>query len=567
MAIKSPATVDRADSPKTTSNSESQNQTESTECDPTKESNLDEVKLRRYEEAFRNVPTNSIKHFARRLMIKDNDIDDICYEEGNNVTEIRYKILKKWREGDEATEELFADALRSIGLDKEADDIIKENTEWQTPRRQGSISTPKRRDRKVFTQISMTEPDLDWYTYFQNGLAGSKFVFGVLLVCAVAVQLIICTEWRYVLALCGIAIITFILFYWFSNTDVPPHLRIPSGLFTGKAHKQCLKNISEHLVKYRKAAKTKRKVFIEVLYGLAGCGKTEIMCTYVWNNWKRYKGGVYVLDGKSNSCLDYGFMQILEKMKIDLRQEDKSPSAIRLSVFQKLGEKKNWLLVIDDADDPDIIQQLLIHMEDLNDGHILITSRAERGWLDKFKPTMTHVQHFSEEDSAIYLVRQTRSTYGKLMSYKEAERELERLKSVDLKEYKALMWLCGEKGLHGLPLALKQASNYVCQHDVKFKEYKRIYLQHQAKVLHSIRSDPLAWWLKSHDLKPDNVQIVRDIAGTNITMLKDLSTEHRKVMNSRMSPEDAQKLQNAVRETPYPEFAKMAVLREEVIFK
>ncbi|XP_070568652.1 uncharacterized protein [Ptychodera flava] len=257
-------------------------------------------------------------------------------------------------------------------------------------------------------------------------------------------------------------------------------------------------------------------------------------------------------------------MRILEKMKIDLRQKDKSPTAIRWSVFQELGKKKNWLLVIDDADDPDLIQQLLIHMEDLNDGHILITSRAERGWLDKFKPTMTHVQHFSEKDAAIYLLRQTRSTRGKLMSYKEAERELERLKSVDLKEYKALMWLCGEKGLHGLPLALKQASNYVCQHNLGFKEYKRTYKDYQEEVVPSIISDPFVWWLKSHDLKPDNVQILRDIAGTNITMLKDLSTEHRKVMNSRMSPEDAQKLQNAVRETPYPEFAKWQYLAEKM---
>ncbi|XP_070568628.1 uncharacterized protein [Ptychodera flava] len=569
MAIKSPATVDRVDSHKTTSNSTTQNQTESIEDDSTKEPiDLDDVKFSKYEEALKNVPNKRIKYFARKLKIREHYIDDIFFEEGNNTDEIRHRILKKWIEGDEATDASFAEALRSLGLNCEADDIFTENTECRTPRRQNSkMPTPQPRDRKVSAQTSMTESDLDSCTSSQNGWAVSKFICGgAVLVCAVAVQLTMDMEGKYLLALYGTVLIIFFLLYRFSNTGTPPSLRRPSSLFTGKAHNQCLRNISKHLAKHRNAAETKQKVFIEVLYGLGGCGKTEIMCSYVWNNWKRYKGGVYNLDGKSNSCLDYGFMQILKKMKSDIRQEDRSPTAIRRSVLQELGGKKDWLLVIDDADDPDIIQQVLIHIEDLNEGHILITSRAERGWLDQFKPTMTHVQHFSEEDSAIYLLRQTRSTRGKLMSFKEAVRELEKLKSDDRKEYSALMWLCGEKGLHGLPLALKQASKYVCQHNLKFKEYKRTYLHHQAEVVHSIRSDPLVWWLKSHDLKSDNVKILQDIAGTNITMLKDLSTEHRKEIRNRMTPEDAQELQNAINATSYSEFAKMAVLsRENVV--
>ncbi|XP_070568629.1 uncharacterized protein [Ptychodera flava] len=355
-------------------------------------------------------------------------------------------------------------------------------------------------------------------------------------------------------------------YYSSNNIDAPPSVRKPSSFFTGKEHTECLKAISQHFNNHRKTTAAQRKVFVEVLHGLGGCGKTEIMCSYVWENWKRYKGGVYFLDGKSNSCLDYGFMQILKKMRLEVLEEEKNPTLIRWTVFNKLREKKDWLLVIDDADDPDLIQQLLINMYDL-DGHIVITSRAERGWLDEVKPTMTPVPLFSNEDSAIYLLRHKMSDEGKLMSFEEATQQLKRLKSEDQSEYEALMWLGGEEGLHGLPLALKQASKYVCQHSITFNVYKRAYIENQPHVIQSWdRGDPLLCWFKGHGLKAEYAKSVQQVAGKNTTNLPDLSREQWQEISKTIPSEDFTMLQKAIKETPYVEFVQMNVLsRKNVV--
>ncbi|XP_070568620.1 uncharacterized protein [Ptychodera flava] len=555
MAIKSPSRVDRTDSTSRASKAAT-NEKSSRDDDYMKYSiQVDEALPIKYEKAMKRVPSESIKSFARKLKLANEDIEDI-YHEQSYMNEIRHSILKKWiqEQGDEATEEVFVRALRSERLNSVVDDIFKEKTcSW--PQHQGSM---------VFSWGSASGHDTG--TSYQTG-SDPLTIFSIAVIfIAAAVTL---TYWNEMtmFALGMIAAFAACLYYYSSNTtDPPPSLRKPSRLFTGKAHTECLKAISKHLDNHRKTAAAQRKVFVEVLYGLGGCGKTEIMCSYVWENWKRYKGGVYFLNGKSNSCLDYGFMQILKKMRLKVREEEKNPTLIRWTVFNKLREKKDWLLVIDDADDPDLIQQMLMNMYDL-DGHILITSRAERGWLDQVKPTMTPVPLFSKEDSAIYLLRHTRSDEGKLMSFEEATEQLKKLESEDHGEYKALMWLGGEEGLHGLPLALRQASKYLCQHPITFDEYKQSYITHQIDVIQSWeRGDPLLWWFKSHGLKEEYAKNVQEVAGKNMMNLQDLSKEQWQEISKTMSSEDLEMLEKAIKETPYVEFVQMNVLsRENVV--
>ncbi|XP_070547961.1 uncharacterized protein [Ptychodera flava] len=336
---------------------------------------------------------------------------------------------------------------------------------------------------------------------------------------------------------------------WLSPT---PHidLRRPSRSFTGSGHDEILRQIN---LNYR-SNKRENDVFVEVLYGLGGCGKTEIACSYVWKNWRRYDS-VIVLNGKSNSFLDFGFKKMLENMNMDLSDAEKGPSSIRLAALNKLSSMKDWLLVIDDVDDPRFIKQALPKSAHLQNGHILITSRVGAEWDDWYETINTFVRPFSPEDSALFLIRHEKK---KPLTLQEARNTLEKLKSSNREEYDALMWLGGEEGLHGLPLALKQARNYISKNNVTFKKYKQMYEKCKLGMLECDHDrGSLEAWIEYHKIDTELESTLQTCIEKHAHGMKDLSEE--KLQDEfKMTEYQASVVKRAIDGTKAQEFVEFA---------
>jgi tetratricopeptide (TPR) repeat protein len=136
-----------------------------------------------------------------------------------------------------------------------------------------------------------------------------------------------------------------------------PHERNPA--FTGR---------SEILEALRaKLQKNKR----EVLSGLGGIGKTQIAAEYAHRHRNEYSA-VFWIFADSEQSLSTGFVSIAKQL--DLPEKDNAEQAsITAAVRRWLDEHDDWLLIFDNADQPELLRAFLPQQ---GRGHILLTSRA-----------------------------------------------------------------------------------------------------------------------------------------------------------------------------------------------
>ena len=119
---------------------------------------------------------------------------------------------------------------------------------------------------------------------------------------------------------------------------------------------------------------TKTKVV--VLTGLEGVGKTQVARKFVAENFANYSM-VYTFDGQSTETLLHGYKSLISQwLKVDMTKE--SPTAVRNRVNILLEEKnkKGWLLLFDNIDNPKLLHSLCIEQLPKQGGCVLITSRS-----------------------------------------------------------------------------------------------------------------------------------------------------------------------------------------------
>ncbi|XP_070571563.1 uncharacterized protein [Ptychodera flava] len=289
------------------------------------------------------------------------------------------------------------------------------------------------------------------------------------------------------------------------NFECPREIRRPSPFFTGVKHQEALQNITihwnEHCSRYQD--NRKRPVLIEIFDGLGGCGKTEIINQYIWQNWKKYNGHLFIMNGRSHTYLDFGLKELLKKTGSFGEDDELPPKYIRRDAIAWLRQNDKWLLVIDDVEDPGVISYLFPEALPLLNGHILITTRSARGWEGWYNGERIHTQidSLSYDDAAIYFVRMLASTPGCIPTSIDGARDAIKIMEKDNKtKHEALLWLVSDQALHGLPIALRQACMYMVNYGVTMKEYKQLFQDCNTKVLRGIVSDPIAGWLKANGM-------------------------------------------------------------------
>ncbi|XP_077985590.1 uncharacterized protein LOC144440177 isoform X2 [Glandiceps talaboti] len=339
--------------------------------------------------------------------------------------------------------------------------------------------------------------------------------------------------------------------------NVLHELRSPSDMFTGKAQHKVLEEIGIHYTKHKNKNPEQWPLLVEILQGLGGSGKTEIASHYVFDKWKEYSGGVFHLSGQSKSFLDFGLRKMLQEANINL-EDDANPRHIRQRALNWLRNHSDWLLFIDDADEPRLIKNLFPEKPKLFNGHIVITSRVCTKWDRWYDVINTPVPHLTRDDSALYLIRAKESIPTNHLTMEDALNKLEELKLRNKEEFEAVTWLGGVSALHGLPLALRQARDYINEFGLSFNEYKAQYMECRIDIFHhSDESDPLEDWLESNNIDTKYVAGLREKVGCDTLRLKSITEEELRSQPVAMDESDVEVFIDAREETSRETFAFM----------
>lgn len=165
---------------------------------------------------------------------------------------------------------------------------------------------------------------------------------------------------------------------------------------------------------------------VEAKLGAGGIGKTQIAVEYAHRFANKYKI-VWWLRATHESTLSADFSALAHAL--DLKMDDSSPNAMREAVTHTLSQKKDWLLIFDDAVDTEIVRRYIPPGEE---GHIIITSTTPDWW--QFTVPIT-LDCFDRIESIDLLYSRTKQTNGAIVG-----------------QLAAL--------LHDLPLAIDQANAY-----------------------------------------------------------------------------------------------------------
>ena len=113
---------------------------------------------------------------------------------------------------------------------------------------------------------------------------------------------------------------------------------------------------------------------IIALHGLGGIGKTQLALEYIYSHQDKYDR-IYWISAASEDALFLGYQRIAKGTKELYSKPDDKPSQLATQVLRWLNNQDNWLLVIDNLDDVEVIDGYLPITSQQR--HVLITTRNE----------------------------------------------------------------------------------------------------------------------------------------------------------------------------------------------
>jgi hypothetical protein len=276
------------------------------------------------------------------------------------------------------------------------------------------------------------------------------------------------------------------------------------------------------------------------LDGHGGIGKTATAKEFARRFRDNYPGGVFWVNADTEVTLQKGYHDMTVELELRLTDEQKADDVkLRKRLMKELvmlseditggacdkdasgGESKKghhrgtWLLILDNADDPQILCRPHCMPPKSANGHVLITSRANPahseftelyGTLGVVPERALKMELLSMEDSVEMLWKLSlRSREGAGSSgsggggggggsgnsgagaaasadiathpnQENQEEEVDEALVVEnAVEARAVEWLAGKEGLNGLALALEQAAAYVRENKCTFQQYRLLF--------------------------------------------------------------------------------------------
>jgi hypothetical protein len=195
----------------------------------------------------------------------------------------------------------------------------------------------------------------------------------------------------------------------------------------------------------------------QALVGLGGLGKTQTAAEYAYRYREEYQAVLWVrAETKENLTDDFrSFVRLLNL------PEQENPIETMSAWFR---ENAGWLLILDNADDFNLIDPFLPHSPR---GHVLLTTRV-RASNSVARPLL--LEPLSPEDGALCIIRRIGSIP-----------ENGQLSDVSTRGVEAAINL--SRLMDGLPLALEQAGAYIDDTGSSVSRYLELYEKRRAEII------------------------------------------------------------------------------------
>ena len=228
-----------------------------------------------------------------------------------------------------------------------------------------------------------------------------------------------------------------------------PYSRNP--FFTGR------ENVLDQL--HKKLTSTKSVALSQpiAISGLGGIGKTQTAVEYAYRYRKEYKAVLWTkADSYESLISDYS--AIAELLNLP-EKNDQDQNLIITATKRWLEENSGWLLILDNADDPKIIEDFLPLKPK---GYIFLTSRAQSFDNIGISNPVELEKMLPSEAKEFFLVRSGRNN----------------LKATEIEAIESI-----SQELDYLPLALEQAGAYISKIKCSFQDYLFSYRERGLRLL------------------------------------------------------------------------------------
>jgi len=196
----------------------------------------------------------------------------------------------------------------------------------------------------------------------------------------------------------------------------------------------------------------------QAISGLGGIGKTQIALEYAYRYGYTYSYILWVNAENQPELLE-SYLDIAMTTGI-INKDETNKDIIQKMVLNWLNVNTNWLLIFDNAENPETIKA---YLPKNNTGHILITSRYS-DWHQISQPLPVEV--FDLPEAVSFLNKITKIEDGK--------------QAAELAEM-----------LGRLPLALEQAAAYIINNSISYIEYIELYKKYGLELFNEVGVKPL----------------------------------------------------------------------------
>jgi hypothetical protein len=163
-----------------------------------------------------------------------------------------------------------------------------------------------------------------------------------------------------------------------------------NAVFTGRGH--LLEQVRDNLL-----GSAQRVVLPQALHGLGGVGKTQVALEYT-HRFKADYDLVWWISAQQPDSIMTALANLAGRIGLRVGENIADAANAALDALRRGDPTSRWLLVYDNADDPDELETYLPG----GDGHVIITSR-DPAWTRFAQPLAVDV--FTEDEAAMHLIR------------------------------------------------------------------------------------------------------------------------------------------------------------------
>lgn len=200
----------------------------------------------------------------------------------------------------------------------------------------------------------------------------------------------------------------------------------------------------------------------QAISGLGGIGKTQLAIEYAYRYRQEYQAILWAR-ADTTEALNAAYTEIAGLLELP-QKEAQEQEIIVQAVKNWLQETHDWLLLLDNADDLNIVQPFL---PPIYPGHLLLTTRAQT--MGKLARRL-EIEPLDREGGAVLLLRRA-GVIAPDASFNTASASDQSLALALTKE------------LGGLPLALDQAGAYIEETQCDLADYHQQYQTRRAELL------------------------------------------------------------------------------------